>query len=50
LRDSQTLRLPDQILDVNPASAVRGPKYVVSRGKTPVLSAEEARKLVVEAA
>jgi site-specific recombinase XerD len=23
------------ILDVNPASAVRGPKYVVRRGKTP---------------
>jgi integrase/recombinase XerD len=34
------------ILDVNPASAVRGPKYVVRRGKTPVLSAEEARKLL----
>ena len=30
----------------NPASAVRGPKYVVRRGKTPVLSAEEARKLL----
>jgi integrase/recombinase XerD len=26
------------ILDVNPASAVRGPKYVVRRGKTPVLT------------
>jgi integrase len=25
---------------------VRGPKYVVKRGKTPVLSAEEARKLL----
>jgi hypothetical protein len=25
--------------------AVRGPRYVVRRGKTPVLSAEEARKL-----
>jgi site-specific recombinase XerC len=34
------------ILDVNPESAVRGPKYVVRCGKTPVLSAEEARKLL----
>jgi site-specific recombinase XerD len=30
------------ILEVNQASSVRGPKYVVRRGKTPVLSAEEA--------
>ena len=28
------------ILDVNPAHAVRGPKYVVKKGKTPVLTAE----------
>jgi integrase/recombinase XerD len=34
------------ILDSNPASSVRGPKYVVRRGKTPVLSAEEARTLL----
>ena len=34
------------ILPSNPASSVRGPKYVVKRGKTPVLSAEEARKLL----
>jgi site-specific recombinase XerD len=34
------------ILDVNPAASVRGPKYVVRRGKTPVLSSEEARKLL----
>ncbi len=34
------------ILVVNPAASVRGPKYVVKRGKTPVLSAEEARKLL----
>jgi integrase/recombinase XerD len=27
------------ILESNPASSVRGPKYVVRRGKTPVLSA-----------
>src|SRR5580698_8959445 len=29
------------IIDVNPAHAVRGPKYVVRKGKTPVLTAEE---------
>jgi len=34
------------VLDVNPAHAVRGPKYVVKKGKTPVLTAEEARKLL----
>jgi integrase/recombinase XerD len=34
------------ILESNPASSVRGRKYVVKRGKTPVLSAEEARKLL----
>jgi hypothetical protein len=31
---------------VNPAHAVRGPKYVVKKGKTPVLTAEEARTLL----
>jgi integrase/recombinase XerD len=35
-----------QVIPVNPASAVRGPTYVVKRGKTPVLSAEEARTLL----
>ncbi|MBK5293491.1 MAG: phage integrase N-terminal SAM-like domain-containing protein [Acidobacteriia bacterium] len=34
------------ILDVNPAHAVRGPTYVVKKGKTPVLNAEEARELL----
>jgi integrase/recombinase XerD len=34
------------ILLVNPAHAVRGPTHVVSRGKTPVLSTEEARQLL----
>ena len=34
------------VLDVNPAHAVRGPKYVVRKGKTPVLTAEEARELL----
>jgi site-specific recombinase XerC len=31
-----------QVVAVNPAAAVRGPKYSTQRGKTPVLSAEEA--------
>jgi integrase len=30
----------------NPATSVRGPKHVVKRGKTPVLTAEEARALL----
>ena len=30
------------ILPSNPAGAVRGPKYVVKRGKTPVLTADQA--------
>jgi site-specific recombinase XerD len=34
------------IIGVNPAHAVRGPKYVVRKGKTPVLTAEEARELL----
>jgi integrase/recombinase XerD len=34
------------ILDVNPAASVRGPRYVVKRGKTQVLSSEEAPKLL----
>src|SRR5712691_7902819 len=34
------------VLDVNPAHAVRGPKYVVKKGKTPVLTADEARALL----
>ncbi len=35
-----------QVMPFNPAAAVRGPKHVVKLGKTPVLSAEEARKLL----
>jgi site-specific recombinase XerD len=35
-----------QFLAVNPASAVRGPKHSVRKGKTPVLTAEEARALL----
>src|SRR5256885_5321162 len=34
------------IMDVNPAHAVRGPKHSVKKGKTPVLTAEEARALL----
>jgi site-specific recombinase XerD len=35
-----------QILPMNPAASVRGPKYVTNKGKTPVLSAGEARLLI----
>jgi integrase/recombinase XerD len=35
-----------QILPMNPASSVRGPRHVVKRGKTPVLSTEDARTLL----
>ena len=34
------------VILVNPAASVRGPKYVVKKGKTPVLSAAEARELI----
>ena len=36
----------NQVLPVNPAAAVRGPKHVVAKGATPVLSPAEARKLL----
>jgi len=35
-----------QVLAVNPAHAVRGPKHVVRRGKTPVLTEDQARRLI----
>ena len=35
-----------QVLPVNPAAAVRGPKHVVTKGSTPVLSPAEARTLL----
>jgi site-specific recombinase XerD len=35
-----------QVLAVNPAAAVRGPKYVVRTGKTSVLATTEARQLL----
>ncbi len=34
------------IIAINPASAVRGPKHKVKKGKTPVLTAGEARALL----
>jgi site-specific recombinase XerD len=35
-----------QVMPANPASSVRGPSHVVKRGKTPVLSPEEARRVI----
>src|SRR4051812_19756950 len=35
-----------QVIELNPAAAVRGPKHVVKRGKTPVLEADKARQLL----
>jgi site-specific recombinase XerD len=35
-----------QIVPVNPANSVKGPKHVVKKGKTPVLTAVEARVLI----
>jgi integrase len=35
-----------QVVPINPAAAVRGPKHVVKTGKTPVLEAPERRKLI----
>lgn len=35
-----------QVQPMNPASSVRGPKHVVKKGKTPVLTAEDARALL----
>jgi len=34
------------VLAVNPDAAVRGPKYVVPTGKSPVLAAPKARQLL----
>jgi site-specific recombinase XerD len=36
----------NQVVPANPASSVRGPKHVVKKGKTPVLTAGEARELL----
>jgi integrase/recombinase XerD len=35
-----------QVIEQNPAHAVRCPKYVMKKGKTPVLTGEEARALI----
>lgn len=35
-----------QVLPMNPASAVRGPRHSVNKGKTQVLSAQEVRALI----
>jgi site-specific recombinase XerD len=35
-----------QIVPVNPATSVRGPRHIVKSGKTPVLEPEEARALL----
>jgi integrase/recombinase XerD len=35
-----------QVVPFNPAASVRGPKYKVSKGKTPVLSSDDARLLL----
>ena len=32
-----------QVIDANHTAAVRAPKHVVEKGKTPVLTADEAR-------
>ena len=35
-----------QVVPFNPAAAVRGPKHVGKRGKTPVLKSEQAQALL----
>lgn len=35
-----------QVIPLNPASSVRGPRYSVKKGKTPVLESEETRALL----
>ena len=35
-----------QVVPANPASAVRGPKYSVKKGKTPILTVEEAQDIL----
>jgi site-specific recombinase XerD len=35
-----------QVVPANPASAVRGPKYSVKKGKTPILAVEEAQDIL----
>ena len=40
------MMITGQIVPVNPAAPVRGPKHVVKTGKTAVLDAKEWRKLI----
>ena len=35
-----------QVIGQNPTAAVRGPKYVVKKGRTPVFDGDEAKKLL----
>ena len=35
-----------QIMPINPAAAVRGPRHIVRRGKTPLLDPQKARRLI----
>jgi site-specific recombinase XerC len=35
-----------QVVPFNPAASVRGPRYSIRKGKTPLLSAQETRKLL----
>ena len=35
-----------QVMEINPAAAVRGPTHVVTKGRTPVADAEEAKRLL----
>jgi site-specific recombinase XerD len=35
-----------QVVEMNPAAAVRGPSYSTKKGKTPVLDEDEARRLI----
>jgi site-specific recombinase XerD len=34
------------VLEINPAAPVRGPAYTIKRGKTPILTAPEAKRLI----
>lgn len=36
----------NQVVAFNPASSVRGPRYSIRKGKTPVMSAEDMRRLL----
>ena len=35
-----------QVVEINPAAAVRGPKHIVTKGKTPIAESDEARQLL----